>query len=91
MRFHLLLSEVFFLTLLSPGKVEADYLGPQFRKLLGRSDKTLESVLQIHNPNRMTTGEDGSETVPSLLAECWMASCSALSLLCSLGCLGEAQ
>ena len=47
--------------------------------------------LQIHNPNRMTTGEDGRETIPSPLAECWMASHSALSLLCSLGCLGEAQ
>ena len=90
-RLHLLLTVLFFLTLLSPGKVVADYLGPQFRKLLGRSDKTLESVLQIHKPNKMTTGEDSRENIPSPLAECWMASHSALSLLCSLGCLGEAQ
>ena len=68
-RLHLLLSALFFLTLLSPGKVAADYLGPQFRKLLGRSDKTLEVVLQIHKPNRMTTGEDGREIIPSPLAE----------------------
>ena len=88
---HLLLSALFFLTLLSPGKVATGYLGPQFRKLLGESDKTLESVLQIHKPHRMTIGEDGREIIPLLLTECSMASHSALSLLCSLGCLGEAQ
>ncbi|KAI4550430.1 hypothetical protein MJT46_018595 [Ovis ammon polii x Ovis aries] len=56
-------------TTMGTGKVAADYLGPQFRKLLGRSDKTLEAVLQIHKPNRMTTGEDGREIIPSPLAE----------------------
>ncbi|XDC68253.1 hypothetical protein R6Z07M_019435 [Ovis aries] len=56
-------------TNIGTGKVAADYLGPQFRKLLGRSDKTLEAVLQIHKPNRMTTGEDGREIIPSPLAE----------------------
>ena len=61
MRLHLLLYALFFLILLSPGKVAAGYLGPQFRKLLGGSDKTLESVLQIHKPHRMTIGEEGRE------------------------------
>ena len=63
-----------FLTLLSPGKVVADYLGLQFRRLLGRSDKTLESVLQIRKPSinsfpGITMGEERKETIPLPLAK----------------------
>ncbi|KAB1257662.1 hypothetical protein Cadr_000026652 [Camelus dromedarius] len=65
-RLHVLLSALLLMTLLSPGKVVADYVGLQFTRLSGSSDRTLESVSWIHKPNtkscsRIATREDRKE------------------------------